>query len=90
MEAEDNSNPGNLEMNREDTVEPVSMYCATTLRITLCARSDSDNSDDVAAFGSFWLMRLMYERLTNRSTALVLDKSCGNWVTVVRERRVPN
>ena len=71
MEADDNSNPGSLEMNREDTVEPVSMYCETTLRITLCARSDKDVSDEFADLGSVWLIGFMYEQAKVRSTAPV-------------------
>ena len=71
IDAEDSSKPGSLEINREETVEPVSIYCATTLRITLCARSDKDVSDEFADLGSVWLIGFMYEQAKVRSTARV-------------------
>lgn len=68
IDADDNSKPGSLEIKREDTVEPVSMYCATTLRMTLWARSDKDVSDEVDCLGSNWLIASIYEPVKARST----------------------
>ena len=68
MDADDRPKPGSLEMKREETVEPVSIYCATTLRITLCARSESEVMAECAALASFKFIQLMYERQQRRST----------------------
>jgi hypothetical protein len=68
IDAEDSSKPGSFEIKREDTVEPVSIYCATTLRITRCARSERDVIEDDEGFGSNVVIKAMYGALSDRST----------------------